>query len=479
MLNLFKFKFLLLIIIVLSGIEVMAQYKYTRFSVDVNAGASLPRTSIPGSISGFGEIGFKGTLSRYLSLRASGGYGTAKGSRDVTQMVGKPESVDNYTKYNTTYTYLTGSAHINLDKIFRLRKENGGFKRLTPFLVIGSGIMLPDIKVNRFDGQFKNYSSNLRFVTHNFGLDFNHFLSNRFDLVFGVEYRMIQSYYFDGAFSDKKLDGLINAHVGLSYNIGASADRKHMDWYNLDGQTDVIFAPEEQKKLPEPISQNSPKEDTTVALAIADKPIDTPEDTTNHAVSEQENIELTEGVPSVKDTVVVAAATPVEPPATSKPVEPVMAAEPVKPAQNTAAVPRKVGRHVDIRPEPIQPRVLVDKTDNTEKVAVDQPVVNEKPATVEASAGDGSLNSIDGIVRPLGKYNVIAGTYSGSRYAYLFRDKLRKQGFEAALFKSSDRSKMVRVAVYYGNNKAEAMRQLRLYQSKFGAQAWIHVYDPK
>lgn len=454
MLNLFKFKFLLLTIAALSGIEVIAQYKYTRFSLDVSAGPSLPKTSIPGAISGFGEIGFKGTLSRFLSLRASGGFGTANGSRDVTQMAGNPEAVDNYTKYKTTYSYITASAHFNLEKILGLRKEKGAFHRLNPFLVIGSGFMFPDIKVNRFDGQFKNYRSDLSFVTHNFGLDFTHFLSNQFDLTFGAEYRMIQTYYFDGAFSDKKLDGLINAHVGISYNIGASADRKHMDWYNLDGKTDVIFAPEDEKKKPEPISNNVPADTTSVAIAV-DKPIDTPEDTTNYAASEAENIELTEGVPTIKDTASVAVASTPE---------------------KVPTVPRKVGRHVDIRPEPIQPRVLAEKS-NT--VITLNPSGNEEATPSGASGNETNLNNIDGIVRPLGKYNVIVGTYSGSRYAYLFRNKLRKQGFEAALFKSSDRSKMVRVAVYYGNDKSEAIRQLRRYQSKFNGQAWIHIYDPK
>lgn len=467
MLNLFKFKFLFLTIAALSCIEVMAQYKYTRFSLDVNAGPSLPRTSIPGSLSGYGEIGFKGTLSRFLALRASGGYGTATGSRDVTQMAGKPEAVDNYTKYNTTYTYITASAHINLEKVFRLRKDNRAFHRLNPFLVIGSGLMFPDIKVNRFDGQFKNYRSDLRFVTHNFGLDFTHFLSNRFDLTFGAEYRIVQSYYFDGAFADKKLDGLINAHIGISYNIGASADRKHMDWYNLDGKTDVMFAPDEEKKKPEPISKVAPADTTTVA--IVDKPIDTPEDTVNYAASEQENIELTEGVPPITES-------------TPAPKKDSSTSAPSKPEEVAATVPKKIGRHVDIRPEPIQPRAVVENPGAayTSNPTITKETKEAAPAeTPEATNSETNLNKIEGIVRPLGKYNVIVGTYSGSRYAYPFRNKLRKQGFEAALFKSSDRSKMVRVAVYYGNDRAEANRQLKLYRSKFGGQAWIHIYDPK
>ena len=89
------------------------------------------------------------------------------------------------------------------------------------------------------------------------------------------------------------------------------------------------------------------------------------------------------------------------------------------------------------------------------------------------------LNDIDGIVRPMGKYNIIVGTYAGSKYAYPFRNKMRKQGLQAALFKDSERSKMVRVCVYYGDNRKEANRQLRLYMSKFNGQVWLHIYNPK
>lgn len=476
MLNLFKLKLLFLTVSVCFFIEVNAQYKYTRYSIDVSAGPSYPKTSIPGILSGYGELGFKGTLSRYLSLRASGGYGTASGSRDVTQMIGTPESVDNYTKYNTTYIYFTGSAHINLEKLLHLRKENGKFLRTNPFLVIGSGMMFPDIKVNRFDGQVKNYKSNLRFVTHNIGLDFTHFLSNRFDLLFGVEYRFIQSYYFDGAFADKKLDGLYNAHVGISYNIGASSDKKHMDWYNLDGKTDVFFAPEEQKTIPEPISQTSPKD--TAALAAANRPVDTAEDTTDYAAAgkavaaeedKRENIELAEGLPSVKNTDTVTNNT-------AKVTPPVNTTTPAV-AANTPKTPRKVGRHVDLKPgtgtSTTEPKAVVMATTETK---ADEPTPS---TTFTQETSDSNLNSIDGVVRPLGKYNVIVATYSGTRYAYVYRNQLRKQGFQAALFKSSERSKMVRVAVYYGDNKNEALKQLRSYRSKFGGQVWIHVYDPQ
>lgn len=462
-----QFKFVLSALTLLVSISGYGQYKYTRFSVDINAGPSLPLTSIPGALSGYSEIGIKGTLSYYLALRAAGGYGFAHGERSVNRMQGAREEVINYTKFRTSYYYFNGSAYFNLDRMLKLRQSMGMFKRLNPFLVVGSGIMFPDVKVNRYDGQFKNYKRDVRFVTHNFGLDFRHFLSNRFDLTFGAEYIMVQSYYFDGAYSDQKLDGLVNAHIGISYNIGASADRKSMDWYNLDGQRDIIFAPEDEKEIPEPISENPPKDTAqTVAAAVSDiHPEEEQPVSADTALASPDVRAIVSDMNLPKDTAPVY-------------IEHFKPNESNTQASGTAPY-KKVGRHVDIRPngtEQAARPVSPDRETASPDQADDAKPAQQQP-TAETASAPGSLNDIDGVVRPLGRYNVIVGTYAGSRYAVLFRNKLRRQGFEAALFKSSDHSKMVRVAVYYGDDRAEALRQLNNYRKKFNNQAWIHVYN--
>lgn len=458
MLNLFKLKITLPILLIMLSLQAFCQYTYTRYSLDISGGASFPRTSIAGSVSGYTELGFKATLSRFLSLRASGGTGVVHGSQNVSGMTGIPESVSNYTKFNTSYYYITGSAHLNLERLLHLRNHGRKFHRLNPFLVVGSGYMFPDIKVNRFDGRFQNYKKDVRFITHNFGLDFKYFLSNRFDLSVGGEYRIVQTYYLDGAYTDKKLDGLINAYIGLSYNIGASADRKHMEWFNLDGQVDVLFVPEERKVTePEiPVAKEDEPIVDSSAFAKDTKVSEEAEDTFNYNAVENDT--------TVENLLL-------DP---EKPNQLVDSSN-LDPAVATYDGHKKVGRHSDIRKEPGKPKPAAKDSTTVVKAAEPEKAVQPEPAVKEQM----SLNDVDGIVRPLGKYNVIVGTYSGSKYAYLFRDKLRKQGFEAALFRSSSRSKMVRVCVYYGNDRTEAIRQLKTYQKKFNGQAWIHVYDPK
>jgi hypothetical protein len=447
------------VLIILSCSSAFSQYKYTRFSIDANGGFSVPNTSITGTAGGYGEVGFRLATSRYLSGRMAIGIGTLTGSQDVDKVTGPRDNVANYTKFNSNYYYFSGSGLLNLERVFKLRNLGKFFYRFNPFLVIGAGYMYPDIEVNRVDGQFKNYKKNVRFIANNFGLDFKYFLNNRFDLNIGAEYKLVQTYYLDGAYSDRKFDGMINAYVGVSYNIGASADRKHLEWFNLDGREDIMFVPfnGDLKKGDEPLADNrKPKNqiDSSYKDEITDKAdsliaqINKPNQDTLYTTPAKDIVNTKEPIMPI-DTVVKKA---------------VVVAPNKQELVNLDTIEyRKIGRHSDIK----------GKSGN----ATPKQVVGAIPESkIETGS---SLNDINGIVRPMGKYNVIVGTYSGARYAYPFRDKIRKQGFQAALFKDSDKSKMVRVCVYYGNDRKEANRQLRLYMKKFDGQAWIHIYDPK
>jgi hypothetical protein len=446
--SIYKNIVMVFLLFLLNSGKVKAQYKYTRFAFDVTGGFSMPNTSITGEAGGYSEIGLKVATSKYLSGRLALGIGTLTGAQQVDKITGTIENVANYTKYNTTYNYFSGSGLLNIERLFKLRSLGKLFNRLNPFLMIGAGYMYPDVKVNRVDGQFKNYKKNVRFIANNFGLDFKYFISNRFDLSFGAEYKLVQTYYLDGAYSDKRYDGMTNAYLGISYNIGASADRKHLNWFNLDGVEELMFVPIDNriKQGEVPIVESKNPLIDTISALVKETVINPIDVDSNLAQIQEPNIinndSITKNNQKTDDkNPVVVITTPV--------------------TTDTSEF-KKFGRHSNIKGKP--------ETSAPIEVAV----------SPKSQPGSGiSLNDIDDIVRPMGKYNVIVGTYAGAKYAYPFRDKMRKQGLQAALFKDSDRSKMVRVCIYYGDDRKEANRQLRLYLNKFNGQVWLHIYDPK
>lgn len=448
-------KWIIVMALAIISNSLYAQYKYTRYSLDINGGLSLPQTSIsksPSGFSWFSEVGFKLTTSHYLSGRLSFGLGSAEGRQTVETPQFPPNNVSNYTSYKTNYYYLTGSAYLNLERVFDLRSERR-FKRTNPYLVIGGGYMFPDVRVEGIYGQRKRYNENIRFITNNFGLEIKHYLSNRFDLTLGVEYRIIQTYYFDGAYTDKKYDNLINGYAGISYNIGANADKKHMDWFNLDNRRDIIFAPQEEEKKPDsPIVKKEQPIIPDTSLAIVDKPIDTPEDTTNYEGNE----------PIVMEEVIKDSAITVVTPNNQ---EPIVVAIPDAPRADSLPV-KKTGRHPDLAGnKPIQKQI---QTDTATKLLVTK---QSKPARSR------SFDSTHVVIVPKAKYNVIVACYRGTKYAFLYSDFLRSKGYQTQVLRSNPRSKMLRVSVYFGDDKQEANKALRRYLREFKGQAWIHVYN--
>lgn len=442
-----------------------AQYKYTRFAIEGTAGVNYGLTSVPGSFAAFSEFGLRLSLSRYLSGKLTYGVGALRGSRTVNTVVFPLDDVNNYVDYNTTYRYLNGRALFNLERIFKLRQRSRAYNRLNPFLVIGGGFMFPDIEVRRVDGQFKNYKKNVRFYTNCYGLDFRYFLSNKFDLTFGSELHVIQTYYLDGAYSDKKLDKFITGHIGISYNIGANANRKHLEWFNLDGKEDVIFKPilTEPVNPQEPITQipvpnDEPPQitkDDSAAIAIVTEPKElTPDsaNTINELKTDDKDIVVT--------TVIDSSELDKQPKVITVP-DPTKAVVDVNPGKpDTKVTIPQQSTHTDVNPK-TEPKTVLEPTRTV--VTAPKELTPEKPII---------------ITPPLSRYNVIAATYGGPKYAILYCKKLRTLGFDANVIKSS-KSKMYRISIYHGDDRSLAFKELgRIRKTEF-KQAWIHIYNPQ
>ena len=75
MLNLFKLNLILPLLFTMLSLPALSQYTYTRYSLDISGGASLPKTSIAGSLSGYTELGFKGArkVGRIFETTTGGG----------------------------------------------------------------------------------------------------------------------------------------------------------------------------------------------------------------------------------------------------------------------------------------------------------------------------------------------------------------------------------------------------------------------
>jgi hypothetical protein len=110
-------------------------------------------------------------------------------------------------------------------------------------------------------------------------------------------------------------------------------------------------------------------------------------------------------------------------------------------------------------------------TKNQSKVQESNSTSNDSPAS---SSSD--LNSINEITAPVDIYNVVVGAYTSAKFALIFRNQLRSKGYDAAAFRSSSNSRILRVCVISTPNKQDAFRVMRKVRAEIDPKAWIHVY---
>jgi len=90
-----------------------------------------------------------------------------------------------------------------------------------------------------------------------------------------------------------------------------------------------------------------------------------------------------------------------------------------------------------------------------------------------------TLNFIEGIAPPVSSYNVIVGAFRKSKNAYAFRNKMRKMGYQCAIFRSDIDSRIMRVCIYSTNNKEIALKQVEKARAEVEKGSWVHVYTKR
>jgi regulator of replication initiation timing len=96
--------------------------------------------------------------------------------------------------------------------------------------------------------------------------------------------------------------------------------------------------------------------------------------------------------------------------------------------------------------------------------------------TIVSSSSSSDLNSINEITAPIDIYNVVVGAYTSSKFALIYRNKLRSKGYDAAVFRSTNNSRILRVCVISTPNKRDALRVMRKVRAEIDPKSWIHVY---
>lgn len=461
-------------ILFLLGFSATAQP--SRFSMEINAGVPTMFASIPSTISTYGGVGVRYNITTALSAQLSANMGTMRGmqNQSATSFV-FPEKVSNYKSYTSQFYNYTLRGQLNLERVFNLR-QFPFFYRLNPYLTGGVGFTAPLgdgwVAERYFDASTKYYKKGVEGVwTSQLGVVVRYYLNPMIDLNIGSEFNYCPTYYLDGIYPDNKYDHYLLSYIGANIKLGATHRKQHIEWVN------VVIKERKPKRQPKddprpaepPPLAEEPKSDSAMAV------------NTDSAIT-KEVVQTTDSVITNPATGVASTTTPLKQPDSVVNNPAAVSAVPAPlptangsniPSKNKLPVATTQSRKGEKTPVPAQ------NTRKGSEQAVNNPFsepVVRVPAATDPNAP--ALNMIEGVANETpAKYTVIAAAYSKRKvkYAYMFRDRLRKQGYQAAVVQSDIDPNIVRVMVYSTNTKNVALSQCNKVRSEFEKSAWINV----
>ncbi len=473
----------------------------TRLSLELSGGIPYGFTTISSSLSTFGGIGLRYNITKELSVQGLVNIGSLTGKQIPAAVFSMPDNVLNYRAYNNNFIQYTLNGQLNLERVLGLRSV---FKRVNPFLIAGGGFIKSDVIAYRNVDNNKKYNQN--FYTGYAGLTIRYYMNPQMDFVFNSSYNLTQTYYLDGIYMDNKYDAFLLNSIGISYKFGAKSQKQHIEWNNVILKN-RFYIPDIEKRNGQPIDEEGnyvvySKDSISKLLAVNQqlqaqntsqreeiekqrKEIDSLKgdmgkvkvqmDTLTHSVEElkKQNQEI---INRLNNQPAAVPNTPNVPsPSGSVPSNPVVT-PPAPSKADTSTKATGTGQKKKKKITTVTVNVPTEDVDGESPKQVPVPSTEPKTEVTDPSAG---LNSIDGIVAPIERYNVVAGAYAGSKYAIIFRDKMRAKGYEAAIFRSDVNSKILRVCVLSTTDKKEAIRVMNKIRTEIDPKAWIHVYKQK
>jgi regulator of replication initiation timing len=439
-------KILVLFILFSTTTQVYSQSeKFTRAAIEIGGGTPFLFGELPANVSTNLTLGARYSLSKEISAQLSYQLGSMVGSQTPASALLLPvEQVQNYKSYKNSFYQLSANVQLNLEPLLKLRKF---MPRINPYILAGMGRIYSDIEAERLDRT--RVIKDFDFYTLYGGISVKYYINPQLDFLVNIAYHTTQSAWVDGIPTTKKFDSYLMPSIGVQYKVAGNATRKHVDWYNVvqkDRKSKVVDPDNIEDK---PIAQQAIDKAKAKADSLANQ----------NVVITKENSELKQEINELK-----------EENADLKKENTQLKEELTKPI-----IDPKTGQPIVAQRQTYKPGETENNSGKSGASGSDQ----KGSGKIGATSPSGSLNQYDGITTPPHKYNVVVGCYNSKRYAFIFRDRMRAQGYDAAIFRSSPNSTMLRVTILSTDDKAEAQRAVNKARKEIEPGSWMHIYNPQ
>lgn len=391
---------------------------YSKWSADATLG--LPFLFSP--VGGYNLTGMLGLSGRYsfnraISASLNYNYGHASGDQSGTANAGSGEPAL-VNEYVTRMNLIAGKVHFN---IRNFGVEPAQRTIWNHYVSLGVGYIRAKGDASFANGQSKSDAklyNGMGIQSIILGYEARKYITHQLDLVAGLDFNYNQSKYLDQAYDKPTLNNHIYLHGGVTYKIKTSKDREHIDWSygSYNNYKDKSTTVEQVPVIEKPVTQE-PKIDTAMTVAPA-APVAPAE-------------------PAVVPTPAVAPVAPVEPAPAAQ--QPQVAVQTPKTAPST-----------------------------TSPVVVEPAPVRKPEPQVQGEVGP-----------PPSMYNVVVACYSVNKLsvARANQQRLERKGYTPSIYRSSMRSKVLRMSVISTSDRAEAIRTLRKARREIEPQSWIYIYN--
>lgn len=239
--------FLLTLAIVFLGTSIFAQEKEAKpnpkLSIDLNYGIPVTFFSINSGLVAIYGLGARYSITPTISVAArynSFAFVNQNTGNAAGPLSANPVGPSDVISYNNKFRSLNGFVQYNLHKVFGLDQATSKYM---PFVTLGGGFIVANkFSVTRVDGTGSTadkFSYSPWIKNYQFGGGVRYYLSSFVDLTLATEYNYVESYWLDGAFSDRKLDTYLNTYLGVNLKIGANKSHNLSDWNFKDEPEEI------------------------------------------------------------------------------------------------------------------------------------------------------------------------------------------------------------------------------------------------
>jgi outer membrane biosynthesis protein TonB len=250
---------------------------YSKWALDGTIGVPILFTPVGYNFTGMFGLGLRHSFTSSMGLQLNYTRGRVAGDQAVsgTPAAGTPESVK---EFNTKLSQYTVRAFFNLRNLAGDPQTRMDWNH---YAILGAGYTTA-----KGDATFANGSSNTDaklfkspgLQTIVVGYEARKYINYMFDFIAGADFNYTQSKWIDQAGSKPTLNNSLYLHSGVTYKIGTSKDKEHIDWayQNYNNFKDKSTTLEQVPVIEKPAIQE-PVIDTAKMVAVPVEPAPTPD----------------------------------------------------------------------------------------------------------------------------------------------------------------------------------------------------------